>query len=115
MDIMKFLLTGAVLILLSSCAQDKYVDVQTSEIKHSSPDVVSLYEAENEKLRRENTSGGFVSWLLDGLLGSDPDDDDSFYNSHHGHDRKNDSPKRQRRFISKNGETLRSKLESKKE
>jgi len=115
MDKMNFLITGVALSLLSSCAQNKYIDVQTSEIKHSSPDVISLYENQNEQLRRQENSGGFGSWLIeglfdaliDGLIGSDPDDNNHQHSDH--------SSKRKKHFVSKNGDTLRSKLEAKKQ
>ncbi len=68
MDKMKFLITGVAISLLSSCAQNKYVDVQSSEIKHSSPEVISLYKHQNEQMRRQESSGGFLSWLLDGRI-----------------------------------------------
>lgn len=111
MDKIKFIMMGVSVGIFSSCAQTKYEDVQTSEIKHSSPDVISLYEAENEKNRREHSNGGAFGFLIDSLLGSDPDDDDIYGHYHH----RDHSQKRKRQFISKNGETLRSKLEAKKQ
>jgi hypothetical protein len=113
MDRIKYLITGVVIISLSSCAQNKYIDIQTSELKHSSPNVLSLYEKENKERRNAHRSGGFLSWLLDGMVGSDPDEFDDLYSRNH--DNGNRSAERKEQFVSENGESLRSKLEAKKQ
>jgi hypothetical protein len=114
MSKLKFLIASLASVLFSSCAQNKYVDIQTSGLKHSSPDVISLYEIENQKQKSQAGSEGFFSKLLDGFLASSPDDDDFFPESD-SHPGRNDSPESQRNFISENGESLRDKLESKKQ
>lgn len=111
---LKFLITCIALGLISSCMPSNNVNIETSGLKHSSPEVISLYEAENHKQKRQSQSDGFFSMLLDGFLASSPDDDDLFPESDR-HERRNDSPDSQRIFISENGETLRDKLESKKQ
>ena len=116
---MKLLMACIASGVITSCSQNKYADVHTSGLTHSSPEVISLYE--NEKRREDKHSGGFGSWLfgaliegmIDSMLGSDPDDD-HLSDYHRRSDRK-DTSKRQRQFVSKNGETLRDKLESKKQ
>jgi len=110
----KCIMTTAIAwMLFSSCAQNQYPSPETSEIKHSSPGVISLHEAEREKNARENNGRGVLGWLLDGLiggmLGSDPDDD--LFDS----GRKRNSGAGRDRFISRNEDSFRSSLENKKQ
>ncbi len=111
-----FIFVGVAVSLLPSCAKNDYVDMQTSELKHSSPEVISLYAIENNKQRRQAQSNGFFAVLLDGLisgmLGSSPDDDDDFYRSH---DRHGSSDREKKEFVSKNEDRLKGALESKKQ
>lgn len=110
MEIMKFIIVGAAVSLLANCVKMDYVDIQTGEIKHSSPEVISLYEIENQKQKRKHRAESFFSKLLDGFLASSPDDDD-FY----GADRHSYSDRDKKDFVSKNEDSLRSSLESKKQ
>lgn len=113
MEIMKFIIVGVAVSLLSNCANENYVDIQTSEIKHSSPEVISLFEIENQKQKRQENSGGFFSRLLegmiDGLFASSPDAYDDY-----GSDRRGNSDRDKKEFVSKNEDKLRDSLESKK-
>lgn len=102
MNALRFLVTGVMIISISSCAQQEYVDVQSSGIQHSSPEVISLYEG--EAVPNQEKSGGFLGWFLDGMLGSSPDDD---YRDRGASQRRNE-------FISKNGDSIRNQLESKR-
>lgn len=105
----------AMFITLSACVQPKEGTTAPSSIVHSSPDVISLQDYQNEKIRREDRSRSLVnrsfsSLLFGWLFGSNPDGD---HYSRGFND--NETEKRKREFVRKNGDTIARDLESKKD
>lgn len=106
------MMVGAAGAPLTSCVQKTEQQASTPSIQHSSPDVLSLQDYQNEKNLNNRKSGGFLSVLLDILLGSNPDSDldDLFDEQRESRERKDKS-----KFLRDNRAETRRDLESQKD